>query len=158
MFKTLGNYQRNNNIKCSGTAKCDCFEKKEQKTESDFWLLKLIVWKSEVSSVLYKKAVISYSGKMEKTENQIPILNCKNGWDQKKFTWLNNQTGTLGDDAEKLVGMSTRSMEKLKPTLTMVDRNIVAKDVSISRPCKYRSYGNTKLRLSIELNLLISWP
>lgn len=147
MFKSLGNCERNNNIKYSGTAKRDCFEKREQKTESDFWQLMLTVWKPEVSSILYKKVLISYSGRMEKTENQIPILNCKNVWDQKKFTWFNNQTGTLGDDAEKLVGTSARNMEKLEPTLTMVEKKWLPQMCQFPELVIYRLYGNTKLRL-----------
>lgn len=41
MFNLWGVTREKNNIKYSVNAKCDCSEKREQKTESDFWQLML---------------------------------------------------------------------------------------------------------------------
>lgn len=66
----------------------------------------------KVSLVVYKEALISYSGRIEKTVNQIPILIVRIS-EIEQLICFNNQIGTLGGDAEKLVRMATRSMEKL---------------------------------------------
>ena len=62
--------------------------------------------------VVYKEALISYSGRIEKTENQIPILIVRIS-EIEQLIYFNNQIATLGGDAEKLVRMATRSIEKI---------------------------------------------
>lgn len=66
----------------------------------------------KVSLVVYKEALISYSGRIEKTENQIPILIVRIS-EIEQLIYFNNQIATLGGDAEKLVRMATRSIEKI---------------------------------------------